>query len=102
MAIKFTQCKKKKKKKKKKTKAWIDGKPKQWAEEGSGGFDDETQRNPELGSTMKPTKSRETQACRRWVSVEMEDQAEAWIGGLGLGSAQASDDEVGGGVGWRR
>ena len=65
----------------------IGGKPKQWAEEGSGSFDDETQRNPELGSTMKPTKSRETQACRHWVSGEMEDWAEAWIGGLGLGSA---------------
>ena len=65
-----------------KTKAWIDGKPKQWVEEGSGGFDDETQRNPELGSTMKPMKSRETQACRRWVSVEMVDWAEAWVGGV--------------------
>ena len=36
---------------------------------------------------MKPTKSRETQACRCWVGDEMEDWAEAWIGGLGLGSA---------------
>ena len=38
----------------------IGGKPKEWAEEGNGGFDDETQRNPELGSIMKPTKYRET------------------------------------------
>ena len=79
----------------------IGGKPKQWVEEGNVGFDDETQRNPELGSTMKPTKSKETQACQRWVSVEMEDWVEAWIGGLGLGSAWADDVEAGGGVGWR-
>ena len=35
---------------------------------------------------MKPTKSKETQACRHWVSVEMEDWSEAWIDSLGLGS----------------
>ena len=56
----------------------ISEKPKQWVEEGRGGFDNETQRNLELGSTMKPTKSRETQAYRRWVSVEME----AWVEGV--------------------
>ena len=67
---------------KKKPKAWINGKLKQWAEEGNSGFDDETQRNPELGSTMKPTKSRETQACQRWVSIEMEDWAETWVRGV--------------------
>ena len=37
-----------------------------------------------------------------WVSIEMEDWAEAWIGGLGLGSAWACDVEAGGGVGRRR
>ena len=36
---------------------------------------------------MKPTKSRETQAYRRWVSVEMEDWAEAWVSSLELKSA---------------
>ena len=38
----------------------IGEKPKEWVEEGNGGFDNETQRNPELGSIMKPTKYRET------------------------------------------
>ena len=38
----------------------IGGKPKEWAEEGNGGFDDETRRNLELGSIMKPTKYRKT------------------------------------------
>ena len=51
---------------------------------------------------MKPTKSRETQACQCWVSVEMEDWAEAWIDGLGLGSAWAGDVEASEGVGQRR
>ena len=60
----------------------IGEKPNQWAEEGSDGFDNETQRNPELGSIVKPTKSKETQACQHWVSVEMEDWAEAWVGGV--------------------
>ena len=32
----------------------------------------------------------------------MEDWAEAWIGGLGLGLAWAGDVEAGRGVGWRR
>ena len=40
-----------KKKKKKKTKAWIDGKSKQWVEEGNDGFNDETQ---SLDRRMKP------------------------------------------------
>ena len=39
------------KKKKKKTKAWIDGKSKQWVEEGNDGFNDETQ---SLDRRMKP------------------------------------------------
>ena len=53
-----------------------------------------TQRNLELGSTMKPTKSRETRACRRWVSDEMEDWAEVWIDDFGLRSTW-DFDEVG-------
>ena len=43
---------------------------------------------------------------RRWVSVEMEDWVEAWVGDvdrrLRLGSAWASDVEAGEGVGRRR
>ena len=45
----------------------------------------ETQRNPKLGSTMKPTKSRETQACRRWVSSERIGRrrgSKVWVGGV--------------------
>ena len=31
---------------------------------------------------MKPTKSKENQACQHWVSVEIEDWAEAWVEGV--------------------
>ena len=73
---------------KKKPKAWINGKPKQWAKEGSGNFDDETQSLDRRWNPWNPEKPRLVGVgwALRWRTGRRRG-SEVWIGGLGLGLA---------------